>query len=377
MKRIVVAPNAFKHALDAKSVAEAITEGLLRSNFPCEIITCPIGDGGDGTCRLIHDYKSGERQKVWVHDALGRTIVSTFSMIDDGETAVIEMADSTGLRQLEPSDYHPLDATSIGTGEVIKKALDSGVSKIILGMGGSATIDGGCGILYALGMRFLDKKGKSLYPSPRMLADVVTVVVDTIDDRLLNCELIILCDVENKLLGKNGAASVFGPQKGAGHSEINSLAHFLEKCRNIGLEMTGKDMNGVIGGGTAGGAAAGMYVYADAELVNGIDFYLDLIGFEALLADIDLLITGEGSIDKQTLGGKGPFGVARRARGKGISVIGFTGFPNEEEIPELTALFNEILPISSAHVSLESALKNTRENLIETAKKLGDKLAST
>ncbi|HLR37275.1 MAG TPA: glycerate kinase [Chitinophagaceae bacterium] len=377
MKRIVVAPNAFKHALDAKSVAEAISEGFRRSNLTCQLLICPIGDGGDGTCRLIHDYKSGEKQKVAVHDALGRPIESNFSIIDEGETAVIEMADSVGLRQLDVSDYRPLGATSIGTGEVIKKALDSGVSKIILGMGGSATIDGGCGLLYALGMRFLNKNGESLYPIPQMLANVVTVAVDTIDDRLLSCELIILCDVENRLLGKNGAAAVFGAQKGAGLSDINSLEKFLEKWRNIGLEMTGKDMNSIIAGGTAGGAAAGMYVYADAQLVNGIDFYLDLIGFEALLADADLLITGEGSIDKQTLGGKGPFGVAQRAKNKSIPVIGFTGFSVEEDSPELTALFNEIVPISSADVSLELALKNTGENLIETAKKLGDRLAHT
>lgn len=375
MQHILIAPNAFKHALDAQDAAEAIGQGLLESRLDCRVTLFPIGDGGDGTCRLIHEKLAGQLVTITVSDPLGRPIQASYSLIDKGKTAVIEMADASGIRLLHPDERAPLLTSSRGTGEMIRHALANGVSRIVLGMGGSATVDGGCGILHALGVRFLNEKGEELTPIPKDLQKLHHIDRSGIDSRLEKCDITILCDVENRLLGAQGAASVFGPQKGASSTDIGTLDTFLRTLSEIALRETGKGMATVISGGTAGGAAAGMYTFTNARLVNGIAHFMELTGYERALQNADWLITGEGSLDEQTLGGKGPFGVASLAKKHSIPVIGLAGRVPLEPSRELQGLFDVLLPISHEAMSLEQALETTRSNLYRTAKMLGNLIA--
>lgn len=372
MLHIVVAPNAFKHGLDAPEATVAITEGLKKSTLTCQIIPFPIGDGGDGTCSLIHRALKGKMIHCQTHDPLSRQIEASYSLLDDGKTAVIEMADASGIRLLKTHERNPMEATSAGTGHMIRHALEQGVTRIILGMGGSATVDGGCGMLHALGVRFLDDSGIELTPTPKGLATLSDIDLNNIHPRLRESEITIMCDVTNKLLGKDGAANIFGPQKGADPKKVIMLESFLSQLTSIVLKKTGKDMASVISGGAAGGAAAGMFALADAKLENGIDFFLKLTRFDEVLSKAECVITGEGSLDEQTLGGKGPYGVAIRAKERGIPVIGLAGHVPLQPSDGLLNTFDLLLPIGNGPTSLEEALENTASNLKRTAQTIGN-----
>ena len=372
---ILIAPNAFKNSLDAQAVAVAIALGLQQSKADCECRLFPVGDGGDGTGELLIRHLNGERVNVQVHDALGRSIPSHFGLVDNGRAAIIEMADASGLRLLKATELNPLHASSYGTGELIKAALDKGVNKIIIGMGGSATVDGGAGILSSLGIKFFDKTGSLLKPVPAELLDLARIDTTGLDKRILPCEIIILCDVDNKLLGDEGAAAVFGPQKGATASDVLKLNTMLTQLSTITLKQNGKDMATIKHSGTAGGAAAGMYAYLDAKLIPGANSFLNLTHFDQALKNIYLVITGEGSIDEQTLHGKAPAAVAIAAKQKGIKVFGVAGKVPEDPVAALNQYFDRLISINKAPVDLETALKNTRQNLITVGKEIGDSIA--
>lgn len=376
MLNIVVAPNAFKHGLDATEAANAIILGLEESHLSCKAIPFPIGDGGDGTCQLIHKARQGRLISCEVADPLGRPLKAVYSLLDNDQTAVIEMANASGIRLLALNERNPMEASSIGTGQMIRHALDNGAQRIILGMGGSATVDGGCGLLHALGVRFLNEAGTELTPVPRALLSLASIDIEHIDTRLKHTEINVMCDVQNKLLGKQGAAAVFGPQKGANETEVRQLDTFLSRLASIVLEKTCKDMVSVNSGGTAGGAAAGIFAMANAKLENGIDFFLKLTGFDKVLSEADWVITGEGSIDEQTLGGKGPYGVAIRAKEKDVPVIGLAGHVPLQLSDALLDAFNVLLPIGNGPTSLEEALGNTASNLRRTARTIGNLLKS-
>jgi glycerate 2-kinase len=290
---ILIAPNAFKNSLDATAIAAAINEGLKQSRLPCTTHCFPVGDGGDGTGELLIQHSKGTVVTTEVHDPLKRKISSSFGLIEDGKTAVIEMASASGLHLLQKNELHPLQASSFGTGELIKAALNKKVSRIILCVGGSATIDGGTGILQALGFRFFDKHKKELNDLPESLAELDTIDSSGIDERIIHCRLTVLCDVENVLLGKEGAAEIFGPQKGASPADVKKLEVSLSKLRDAILQQTGKNISRIKHGGAAGGVAAGLFALLNAELVNGIDQFLLLTGFDKALEKTDLLITGE------------------------------------------------------------------------------------
>lgn len=373
--QILISPNSFKHSLNATDAALAIQKGFLQSKLDCNCTCFPIGDGGDGTGTLIIDHFKGEIIESSVHDALGRKIDASFGLIDGGKTAVIEMANASGIRLLQQEELSPLHATSFGTGEQIKIALEKGVKKVIVAMGGSATVDGACGMLRALGIRFLDKKGEELMLLPENLVDLDFIDVSLLDKRMQDCEVIVLCDVDNLLLGDEGAAAIFGPQKGASPDDVKKLDQALFKLSEVTLKQTGKDMASIKHGGTAGGAAAGLYAFLNAELVNGIDYFLELTDFSSSLEEADLVITGEGSIDEQTLQGKGPFGVAYRAKLKGLPVIAFAGKVPLEVNSSLQEYFDVIMPIGNEPTDLSEALKHTAANLTRTAESLGDLLA--
>lgn len=375
MQHIIISPNAFKHSLTADEAAQAISTGLKNSKLKCKTTLFPIGDGGDGTCRLIHEKLRGQLKHVNVSDPLGRKIKTSYSLINKGKTAVIEMADASGIHLLKPEERNPLKATSIGTGELLLHALDQGVRQFIIGMGGSATVDGGCGILYALGVKFLDRKKNELKPIPNELKHMEYVDISGLDERLKYCEIKILCDVDNFLLGDQGAAAIFGPQKGASEKDVKTLDQFLQKFNAIVKGNIDKDMATLVSGGTAGGAAASMHAFANAELVNGINYFLKITHFENEIKKADWLITGEGSLDEQTLSGKGPYGVAILAKKQHIRTIAFAGKIPLNPSKELLDLFPILVPINNEAVSLENALKNTRKNLQRTAEMIGNIIA--
>lgn len=372
---ILIAPNAFKNSLDASQVAAAIEQGLKLSKLQCTTACFPIADGGDGTGSLIIEKCAGKI--IWkdVHDPLGREIKASFGLIDNGKTAVIEMADASGLRLLKKEELNPLKTSSYGTGELIRFALDEGVGKVIIAMGGSATVDGGCGILSALGIIFSDKAGNRLSAIPEDLMNLSKVDVATLDPRILGCEVVILCDVNNQLLGPQGAPAVFGPQKGASPGDVQLLETFLKNFAEVSLTQSGKNMADLKHGGAAGGATAGLHTWLNAKLVNGIAYFLSLTNFDEALDRCDLVITGEGSIDEQTLQGKGPFGVALSAKNKNIPVIGLAGQIPGEVGQVLKQYFDELISINKGEIHIDDALKNTEQNLMAVAKEIADRMA--
>ena len=372
---ILVAPNAFKNSLSAEEAAEAIRSGLIQSGLHCSIQCFPIGDGGDGTASLIIKKGNGILYEIHAQDPIGRIIKTKIGFIDDEHTAVIELADISGLKRLQQHELDPLHASSFGTGELIKAALNKGVRKIILCIGGSATVDGGCGILQALGVRFLDKSANPLTGLPKSLIHLDEIDISCLDERISHTELIILCDVDNTLLGDKGAAAVFGPQKGASKYVVMQLEKAMEQLRTVVMFQTGKDMNAILHGGAAGGVASGLNVFLDAVLVSGTEYFLDLTGFDEACMQADLLITGEGSIDLQTLEGKGPYGVAIRAKKKNIPVIGLAGQVPTKPDKRLILYFDRLITINLPNEDIQSAMLHTAANLQQAAYQVGKLLA--
>lgn len=372
---ILIAPNAFKNSLTAPECAEAIREGLESSKIKASYECFPIADGGDGTASLIVDKCEGILHNYDVHDPLGRIISAPFGLIDMGRTAVLEMADASGIRLLKEEELNPLRTSSYGTGELILKTLDLGVDKIIIGLGGSATVDGGVGILKAIGVRFLDQSGQELSGLTESLLELDHIDLGKIDSRILNCEIVVLCDVENFLLGESGSAAVFGPQKGASDKDIPLLESALKRLAEKAFVLTGKKMNEVIHGGAAGGVAAALFAFLNAELVNGAEQFLKITGFSKSIAKADLLITGEGSLDGQTLQGKGPYAVAKIAKGLNIPVIGLAGKVPLNHNPEMDKFFDVLMAIGNQPSNLDTAMKFTSANLIRTSKIIGNLLA--
>ena len=372
---ILIAPNAFKNSLSADAAAAAICRGLMESSLDCTCDCFPVGDGGDGTAALIIEKCAGEWVETTVHNPFGNLVETGFGIIEAGKTAVIEMANASGLRLLPAAELQPLRSNAFGTGQQLLAALDRGVKKIIIGMGGSATVDGGTGILKALGIHFLDAAGNALQQLPGDLTRLAAIDMSALDKRLEETALVVLCDVDNRLLGPAGAATVFGPQKGADATEVLQLEAGLQQLAILASQQTGKDMAAVLHGGTAGGAAAGLFAFLDAQLVNGIDYFLSLTGFDAFLEKADLVITAEGSIDEQTLQGKGPFGVASRAKRKGLPVIGLAGKIPLQKNELLQQYFDVLLPIGHQPADLQAAMADTGENLARTAMTIGNLLA--
>lgn len=373
---ILIAPNAFKNALGATDAAQAIHDGIRQSNPSCTMTCFPTADGGDGTGELIIRHCKGSTIPATAMDPLGRNIQTSLGLIDGGKTAVIEMASASGLRLLHQRELNPLQTTSFGTGQLIRQALDHGVTTIILCIGGSATVDGATGILSALGLRFLDKNKLPLKILPRDLEHLETIDFSELDPRLHHCQLNILCDVDNLLLGPGGAAAIFGPQKGATPADVIKLDHLLARLSQVVLQQTRQDMSLIPHGGAAGGTAAGLAAMLNAQLVPGASYFLKLTGYLNELKKADVVITGEGSIDLQTLHGKGPFEIARLAKDQGKKVIGLAGKLPDPIPAALRVYFDDLICINEIPTDLATALANTRTNLVKAANKLGKSLAN-
>lgn len=373
--QILIAPNAFKNSLSATQVAEALHQGLQQSRLRCTIERFPIADGGDGTGELILKKCDGKIIPALTEDPLGRTIETSFGLIDNGKTAVIEMANASGLRLLKQNELAPMQTSSYGTGQLMKRALDEGVDKIILAMGGSATVDGGCGMLNALGIAFIGEHGEELTANPENLSGMISIDASGLDERIAGCEIVVICDVDNRLLGEKGAAAVFGPQKGATTENVVQLENFLTRFTEITRKQINIDLSQLKYGGAAGGATAGIAAWLNAKLVNGIEYFLELTGFEASVQKADMVITGEGSIDEQTLQGKGPFGVAALAKKHGLPVIGVAGKVPLKNSAALNQYFDALFAIGNEPADLTTALQSTEENLIRLGIAIGNMLA--
>ena len=323
--KIVIAPDSFKECLSARQVASNIALGIRKIAPNAEIYEIPISDGGEGVLEALINGVGGRRISVSVMDPLMRLIQAEYGILKDGKTAVIEMAKASGLELLKEPEKNPLITTTFGTGQLIKDALDKGCNKIIIGIGGSATNDGGVGMVRALGAKFLDDQGEEILEGGGSLGGLTTIDLSNFDDRIQNCELIVACDVSNPLSGANGASMVYGGQKGGSMEDLEfldrNLAHYATKIKaTIGI-----DVAQIPGAGAAGGTGAGLLAFLKGQLVNGIELILQIIKIEEFIKQADLVFTGEGKIDGQTLHGKTISGIAAMAKKHEVPVIVLTG----------------------------------------------------
>ena len=372
---VLVAPNAFKGSLSASVAAEAIVRGLRRAAPRFKCILFPVGDGGDGTGALLIERLGARVVTTKVKDALGRVVTASFGVMERESAAIIELAEASGLRRLRPDEWNPLRATTFGTGELMRAALDEGIQRMVLAVGGSATVDGGTGILQALGARFLNAAGQELRNLPENLGELASIDLSRMDDRIGKCELTVLCDVDNPLLGERGAARVFGPQKGAKPVVVEKLEAALSQLSKVVHQQTGIDVAAIPGGGAAGGVAAGLHGILRAQLVKGIDYFLDVTVFDQALANCDVVITGEGRLDGQTLQGKAPMGVAVRAKRRDIPVIALAGSVDPTAELKLRRFFDELQVVTPSGQDLAKALREAEPNLERAARELGAKIA--
>ncbi|MDQ3535697.1 MAG: glycerate kinase [Bacteroidota bacterium] len=370
--RILIAPNSFKHAMTSFQVAEMIMKGFKKSKLKAEYKIFPIADGGNGTLDLINNTIGGEIINCKVHDPLGRLINSRYGFIASSKIAVIEMAEASGIHLLKDEERNPLLATSYGTGELIKHALDNDSRKIIVGLGGSASIDGGAGILQALGISLLNEHGLEIEKGGGALGDLASLNVKGLHPKLQDCEIVVACDVNSPLLGEKGAVEVFGPQKGAAKGDIIILENNLKNFAEVIFKNCKVDITSLIAGGAAGGVSAGLHGVLNASIVNGLEYILELTGFEKDLKHSDLLITAEGKFDSQTLEGKGPFGVAKLAYENKVPVIVFAGQVSDEidfhQLKQIEAVFS----ISRGPGSLQDAIFDTGKDLSLLAHQVGN-----
>ncbi|WP_456272247.1 glycerate kinase family protein [Bacillus sp. AK031] len=374
--KLLIAPDSFKESMTAEEVCEYIERGF-RKLFP-EIHTdkLPIADGGEGTVRSLVSGTNGEFVTLSVTGPLGTSVKGTYGRLGDGETAVIEMAAASGLHYVPIGDRNPMITTSYGTGELIKHAVTKGARKIILGLGGSSTNDGGAGMAAALGAVFLKGNGDSFIPVGGTLGDIDSISLLKIKELLRGIEFEIACDVDNPLTGPDGASKVFGPQKGATPEMIkvldNNLNHYGQKLS----EESGLEVRSFPGSGAAGGMGAGAKGFLKGNFRPGAEIVLEAVHFKKAVIDADIVITGEGRMDAQTVHGKAPIAVARCAKHFNKPVIAITGSigPGYEKVYEegITSVFG-IVP---GAVTLEEALLNAKENIERTAENIARLLSN-
>jgi glycerate kinase len=365
--KVMIAVDSFKDAVDSITVCRAIKNGWLQSSPLSEVFCFPLADGGEGLIKILPHYMEMERKTVVVEDALRRKKMAHFLYSASRKLAVIEVAEAIGLQDLSPSERNPLHTSSYGVGELINHACTCGAEEILIGLGGSATNDAGMGMANALGWRFLDKNGKDCEPIGNDLIHVSRIIPP--EKRMgLNPKYEVLCDVDNPLFGPNGAAFVFAPQKGANEAEViyldDGLKHFYEICSRWNKKKTG---HMIPGAGAAGGLGFGTGFFLDASLKSGTELILKYAQIENHIVEMDLVITGEGRLDRQTLQGKLIKGICRIAKKYDIPVVAVCGSLalNVEEMNDLG--LQAAFSIAKGPTSLQEALDHTEENLTLTA----------
>ncbi|PMH67378.1 glycerate kinase [Vibrio splendidus] len=392
--KIVIAPDSFKESLSAVSVAACIEKGF-REIFPdAEYVTLPLADGGEGTVDVLLQGLAGQKRTHQVEGPLGALVHAEWAMLEPSDsnpnkTALIEIAAASGLDLLKPEQRDPLIASSFGTGQLILEAIERGAQTIILGLGGSATNDGGAGIVQALGGRLLDSKGQDddgqeLNRGGAALAELASIDLTGLDSRCADVELIVACDVDNPLCGDNGASHVFGPQKGATPEQVlmldKALANFAQISEKQGC-VSDDPVHKRMGYGAAGGTPMGLGLLFNMQIKPGIEMVLDVLQADEVLKGADLVITGEGQMDNQTLQGKTPYGIAKRASLQGIPTIGIAGSLGTEVealYGEMSSLFGTVRspqPLNQVLKEAEMNLTRTARNIAATLK-LGRKILS-
>lgn len=365
--KIVIAPDSFKGSLTALEVANAIEEGLKKYDKDFVIEKVPMADGGEGTVESLVSLTNGEIVTIDVKDPLSREIKGFYGLLGDKKTAVIEMAAASGLPLLKENEKNPLITSTYGTGQLIKDALDKGCKNFIIGIGGSATNDGGTGMLKALGVKFLNKDNKEIKEGAIELDQLQTIDMSNFDKRIFECDIKVACDVENALCGENGASYVFGAQKGADKEMMKVLDNNLYHYGEV-LEKT-FDMKviEVLGTGAAGGMGAAFIAVIKAKLERGIDIIIRESKLSEKLENTDLVFTGEGRIDFQTKFGKTPFGVASEAKKKNIPVIAIAGSIGEGTDTLYEVGIDGIFSTMDKPMTLDDAIANASELVKEAA----------
>ena len=356
--KIVIAPQAFKGSLSALNVANAVQKGVRRIFPDAQILTCPVADGGDGTLETLVESSGGKIMETNVTGPIGKPIAAQWGAMGDGNTAVIEMARTSGLALLTLEERDPLNATTYGLGEIIVSALNKGFRKFIVGIGGSATNDAGAGMAQALGIKLMDREGRNLVFGGAALQNLSVIDTSSIDQRVLESNFQIACDVNNPLTGPEGASAVYGPQKGATEENVRQLDSALGVFAEVAKKDLGKDISNLEGAGAAGGLGAGMIAFVEGHLRAGVDIVLDTVNLAEKLESADLVITGEGSIDFQTVYNKAPIGVARMAKARGIPTIGISGMLGKNYQIVHNHGIDAALSIANGPISLEESLQN-------------------
>jgi len=377
--RIVIAPDSFKESLDAQAVAQAVARGLRRVLPNIETVCVPVADGGEGTTEALVAATAGSVKTQNVTGPLGRPLDALWGLLgeqsDTPLTAVVETASASGLDKLSSDERDALHATTLGTGELIRVALDQGVRRIMLGLGGSATNDGGTGLLSALGVRFLDAQGRLLEPGGASLARLASIDLMGLDPRVYETEFLVACDVDNPLLGARGASAIFGPQKGASPAQVEQLDAALAHFADMSAHIQGRDSRDVPGAGAAGGLGYALVQYLDARMAPGIDLVLEAVKFDELLTGADLVITGEGRVDGQSLSGKTPVGVARWAKRHQLPVIALCGSVGAGAEGVHSVGIDALFTVVPGVCTLQQAMADAAANVERTAGQIGRMLA--
>lgn len=355
--KIVVASDSFKGSLTSLQVAQSVERAVLEVCPSCEVVKVNVADGGEGTTDALCQTLGGTRVSLTVSDPLGRPVPASYVILADNRTAVLEMSAASGLTLLAPQERNPMETSTIGTGELIRDALDRGCRKFLIGIGGSATNDAGMGMLHALGYRFFDAAGAKLPPVGGSMIQVRTMDLSARHPALDEAEFIVACDVLAPLYGPKGAAYVFAPQKGADAAMVKSLDEGLRNFAELSAKVMACDCADKEGSGAAGGLGFAFMQFLQTRLVRGVDMVLDAIGFDKIITGADLVITGEGRIDSQTLTGKTPYGVAQRAVRLGIPVVAIGGLVVLDQSQSARAGFQDVVQITPDNMSLDVAMR--------------------
>lgn len=369
IKRIVIAPDSFKESMTAKRAAEEIAKGfrdVFQEAIELELI--PMADGGEGTVQSLADALNGKIYNKKVTGPLGEPVEARYAISGDESIAIIEMAEASGLELIPPEERNPLITTTYGTGELIKEALNHDVKKIILGIGGSATNDGGAGAIEALGGVFYSENRQKISRGGLALQNLNDIDITNLDPRLEKVEIVVASDVDHPLLGSNGASAVFGPQKGADDQMVAELEDALRNYHQILVKVTGKDVKDIPGAGAAGGLGAGLLAFLNTRLKSGIDIVLHETDFYERAVGADLVITGEGKIDAQTIYGKTPIGVAKAAKQLDAKVIAFCGSLDDGYEKVYEHGIDAVFSILKTPGTLSEALRSGPQNLQSLAR---------
>ncbi|WP_298943827.1 glycerate kinase [uncultured Psychromonas sp.] len=369
--KIVIAPDSFKESLTAKEVCLAIETGFKRVFPEATYCLIPVADGGEGTVQSLVDATQGEILHLQVTGPLTESVDAFYGLLGDGShTAVIEMAAASGLHHVPEHLRDPKLTSSYGTGELIKAALDHGATKIIIGLGGSATNDGGIGMLSALGVVFLDKDNQNIVANGAGLQHIKSINIDRLDARLVSCEILVACDVDNPLCGHHGASHVFGPQKGATPEDIQLLDDALKHYGDCIKQQFNIDVLNQAGAGAAGGMGAALMAFTNATLKPGIDLVLEAVQLNSYMDKTDLVITGEGRIDNQTIYGKTPMGVAKIAKQFDIPVIGIAGSLGKDHQAVYECGIDAVFAAIPGAMTLQQAFTDANYNVENVAENI-------